>query len=95
MKIENVIIKPLLTEKATQAATLKVYTFEVAKRASKHQVAEVLKSLYGVKVKNVRMLVRKGKTRRVGRKMTTKKMPERKIAVVTVTEGTINVFPQA
>lgn len=94
MKIDNVIIKPVLTEKATQAAQGKTYTFEVSKLANKNQVKTVLESIYGVKVKTVRVSVRKGKVKRVGKRQTSKDMPDRKIAVVTVTEGTINVFPQ-
>lgn len=95
MDIQHVIVKPLLTEKATGAATVKQYTFEVNRHANKYQVKTALEKLYGVKVASVTISVRKGKVRRVGRKMSPKEMPERKIAVARVTEGVINVFPQA
>lgn len=95
MKIESVIIKPVLTEKATQAATGKIYTFEVGKKANKNQVKEVLQKVYNVKVSDVRIAIRKGKNKHVGRKNIVKKEADRKIAVVRVSEGTINVFPQA
>lgn len=95
MKIDSVIVKPVLTEKATQSAAQKIYTFEVNRKANKNQVKEALGAMYGVKVGGVRMTIRKGKTRRVGRRMITKALAEKKIAIVKVTEGTINVFPQA
>lgn len=94
MKLEKVIVQPILTEKATQSASQKVYTFEVDKKANKNQVKEVLQTIYGVKISGVRMITRKGKAKRVGKKMATKNRPNRKIAIVQVTEGTINVFPQ-
>lgn len=95
MDIQHVIIKPLLTEKATGAAQIKKYTFEVNRNANKNQVKVALEKMYGVKVASVTMSVRKGKVRRVGRKMSPKPMADRKIAVARVTEGVINVFPQA
>lgn len=95
MNIQHIILKPLLTEKATGAAAAKQYTFEVNRNANKHHVKQALEQLYGVKVASVTMSVRKGKVRRVGRRMMPKQMADRKIAVARVTEGVINVFPQA
>lgn len=95
MDIQHIILKPLLTEKATGAAQGKQYMFEVHRNANKHQIAHALETLYGVKVASVKVSVRKGKVRKVGRKMKTKEMPDRKIAVARVSEGVINVFPQA
>lgn len=95
MKINEVILKPVLTEKATNLTKGKVYMFEVGMKANKHQVKSSLEKLYKVTVKSVRMMVRKGKERRAGRRMQAKKLSDTKIAYIVVKEGTIDLFPQA
>lgn len=95
MNIYQVIIKPVLTEKATGLTQSNVYTFEIHEKANKHQVAEVLQNMYKIKIDSVRILKRKGKTRRAGKKMNDIKLPDTKIAYVHVKEGKIDLFPQA
>ncbi len=95
MKINQAIIKPLLTEKATQLAQKKVYMFQVHRAANKFQIKETLEKLYQVKVKEVAVSMRKGKTRRIGRKMRPKKLADSKIAYITLKEGKLDIFPQA
>ena len=94
MKLNEVIIKPVLTEKATQKANNKVYTFEINPQANKTKVKEVIEKLFKVKVESVRIINRQGKMRRSGRKMIQKKMANRKIALIGVKEGKIEIFPQ-
>ncbi len=93
MKINEVIIKPILTEKATQEAKSQRYTFLVNIRANKHQIKNAVETIYSVKVAEVRVLNRKGKSRRIGRRQTTKKLPTVKKALVTVKQGKIELFP--
>lgn len=95
MKINEVIIKPVITEKATNQTKGEVYTFEVGKHVNKHQVKETLEKMYKVKVGEMRILVRKGKERKVGRRMKHKKLPDRKIVYVSLREGKIDIFPKA
>ncbi len=95
MKVTEVIIRPLLTEKATALAQNKVYVFEVDEKASKGQISAVISKLYKVKVASVRTLKHKGKMRRAGRSMKMKQQPDKKIAIVNVSEGEINLFPQS
>lgn len=95
MRINDIIIKPHVTEKAVGKSKATVYSFEVALLASKDQVRNAVQELFSVKVDKVRTVVRKGKIKRAGRKMLPKQRPDRKIAYVTVKEGTISVFPQA
>ena len=95
MKVNNIIIKPVLTEKTTLLAQKKVYAFQVHTAANKHQVAEVIKKLYDVEIGSVRMMLKKGKEKKVGRKMIPKMLPDRKVALITVTKGTIDLFPQS
>jgi large subunit ribosomal protein L23 len=94
MKVNELLIKPVLTEKATQLANRQVYTFEVNLKANKKNIAAVLEKLYPVKVAAVRLVVRPGKVRRTGRKMISRKTSQRKIAYITVKEGKIDLFPQ-
>ncbi|PIZ62068.1 50S ribosomal protein L23 [Candidatus Roizmanbacteria bacterium CG_4_10_14_0_2_um_filter_39_13] len=95
MKINTIVKHPLITEKSTQQAAKGVYLFDVSRDANKHQVAETIERLYEVTVKSVKVIVRKGKEKRVGKKMKTKQMPDRKIAYVTVSKGEIDLFPKA
>jgi len=94
IKINEVIIQPILTEKATNQTKGKTYMFEVAMRANKYQIKEALEKLYKVTITEIRMMVRKGKERRVGRRMKTKKLADTKIAFVVIREGTIDLFPK-
>lgn len=95
MKINEVILKPVLTEKATNLTKNKVYMFEVGMKVNKHKVKTVLEQLYKVSVREVRIMIRKGKERKAGRRMKTKKLSDTKIAYVVLKEGTIDLFPQA
>ena len=95
MQINNVLIAPVLTEKATKLASTKIYMFYVEGKANKHQIGEAIKTLYGVKVGKLRVTNRAGKTRRIGKRMKTISLPDKKIAYVQVTEGKIGLFPQA
>lgn len=95
MKIHDIILKPILTEKASQMTQSNVYSFEVNNKANKNQVSDFLEKLFKVKVAEVRMIKRKGKVKKAGQKMKEKKMPDRKIAYVTLKSGKIDIFPQA
>ncbi len=95
MKIDEVLLKPMLTEKATNLANDKVYMFETHLKANKHNVALALEKLYKVKVKQVKIMIRKGKKRKVGKKMAIKSLAAKKIAFVKLSEGKIDLFPQA
>jgi large subunit ribosomal protein L23 len=67
-RIDHVIIRPLLSEKsATQSATTNAYAFEVGAKASKIQIKDAVQRLFGVRVKDVRTAVVRGKLKRFGR----------------------------
>jgi len=59
----DVIIAPLITEKATAASEKNQVVFEVAKNATKPQIKEAIEKLFDVKVKRVNTLNTKRKTR--------------------------------
>ncbi|MCU9848441.1 50S ribosomal protein L23 [Defluviimonas sp. D31] len=60
----DVIVKPLITEKATMASEAGAVVFQVAKDATKPQIKEAVEAVFGVKVKAVNTTVTKGKTKR-------------------------------
>ena len=57
----DVIISPVITEKATLASERNQVMFKVARRATKPQIKEAVEKLFDVKVTSVNTLVRKGK----------------------------------
>ena len=57
----DVIISPVITEKATFASDRNQVIFRVAPHATKPQIKEAVEKLFDVKVKSVNTLVRKGK----------------------------------
>lgn len=95
MRVNNIIVKPIITEKSSRLTQSNVYAFEVHMNADKNKVAEIVKTLYGVEVDTVRIITRKGKEKRIGRTYKTKKMADKKIAYVHITKGTIELFPKA
>ncbi len=89
------VIKPLITEKSSRKAQSSVYAFEVACEMSKHQIQQIVETLYGVQIGTIRTAIRKGKFKRVGKRMLAKKLPSTKIAYITLVKGTIDSFPQS
>src|SRR5207302_239262 len=59
----DVIVAPVVTEKATVASEHNKVVFRVASKATKPQIKEAVEKLFDVKVKRVNTLVRKGKTK--------------------------------
>lgn len=86
----NVLIKPIITEKASDAAEGKnVFTFEVHPDANKIEIKKAVETTYGVSVEKVRTLnVRPDrKTRYTRTGVQTGKTKAYKKAFVQVAEG--------
>jgi len=79
---EDIIIKPIITEKSSGGVSEGKYTFKVAKKAGKIQIANAVEKLFEVKVLNVNTMNVKGKEKRVG--VHTGKTPDWKKAIVTI-----------
>ena len=81
----DTIIAPVITEKATLLTELNKVVFQVAKDATKDEIAAAVEELFKVRVIKVNTLITKGKTKRfrgiVGRRSDVKK------AIVTLAEG--------
>ncbi len=86
----NILIKPIITEKASKAAEDKnVFTFEVHPQANKVEIKKAVEAAYGVSVDKVRtMNVRPDrKTRYTKTGVQTGKTNAYKKAIVQVAEG--------
>ena len=96
MKLSEILIKPVLTEKANaQQEKLRRYAFRVDRRANKLEIKKAVEEFYGVTVVNVNTSVVPGKTKTrstkagyiQGRKSAYKK------AMITVAENeTIDLY---
>ena len=68
MQAQELIRRPLITEKATRLKeSSNTVCFEVAVTANKIEVAKAITKLFGVKVVDVRLANRQGKWKRMGR----------------------------
>ena len=84
-RLYDIILAPVITEKATMASEHNQVVFKVARTATKPQIKEAVEKLFEVKVEKVSTLVRKGKLRRFrGRLGQTSDV---KKAIVTLAEG--------
>ena len=84
MTPEDIILKPVLTEKATDGIADKRYTFTVLKTANKTQIKIAVEKLFDVRVKSVNTVTQRGKLKRMGRNEGY--TPTTKKAIVTLTE---------
>ncbi|HUS58030.1 MAG TPA: 50S ribosomal protein L23 [Planctomycetota bacterium] len=60
----QIIIRPVVTERAYQTQEGNAYTFEVAPDANKAQIKDAVEALFSVKVIDVRTMHKRGKARR-------------------------------
>lgn len=73
MMPEDIILEPILTEKAysnmadANGTPTKKYTFVVAKSANKTEIKQAVEKLFNVKVESVNTINRKGKLKRMGK----------------------------
>ncbi|MBO5378525.1 MAG: 50S ribosomal protein L23 [Ruminiclostridium sp.] len=89
---QDIIVRPIITEKSMDGLAERKYTFEVAKNANKIEVKKAVETLFGVKVAKVNTISVKGKKKRMGR--SEGYTSDWKKAVVTLTEDskTIEFF---
>ena len=92
MAAQDIIIRPVVTEKGMAGIAEKKYTFEVAKSAGKIEIAKAVEELFKVKVKKVNTVNVRGHLRRQGRNEGY--TPSWKKAYVTLTQDskTIEFF---
>ncbi|HEV2601679.1 MAG TPA: 50S ribosomal protein L23 [Candidatus Babeliales bacterium] len=93
--IYHVIQGPVISDKAYRLnRTLNQLVLRVHPEANKPMIKEALKKLFNVEAEAVRIVTRKGKKRRAGKKEVWG--PDEKKALVTLKEGqSLNLFDQA
>jgi large subunit ribosomal protein L23 len=84
-KFYDVIRSPAITEKSTLVSERNQVIFNVALNATKPEIKSAVEGLFGVKVKAVNTILRKGKTKRFRGKKA--RQSDTKKAVVTLVEG--------
>src|ERR1700737_3227340 len=96
MKLSEVLVKPILTEKEkAQQEKLRRYAFKVARKANKLEIKKAVEDFYGVTVVDVNTAVvpGKNKTRFTKAGYVQGRKPAFKKALVTVAEGeTIDLY---
>ena len=64
--VQDIIIKPIITEASMDKIADKKYTFKVASDATKPEIADAVEKLFGVKVADVNTISMKKKPKRLG-----------------------------
>lgn len=90
MEARDVLKRPVITEKSSEAMAEDKYTFDVDTRANKAQVKIAVEEIFDVKVESVNIINYKPKKKRMGRYQgyTNK----RRKAIVKLKEGSIDLF---
>lgn len=86
MRPQEIVKRPILTEKSYVGIQNKVYTFEVNKNANKIEIAKAVEELFGVKVEKVNTILVKGHKKEQNTKSgrTVGKTSDYKKAIVTL-----------
>ena len=80
---QDIILKPVITEKSMVDLQTGKYTFKVAKDANKSEIKKAVEELFDVKVAKVNTMNCNGRAKRVGRFFG--KTPDWKKAIITLT----------
>ncbi len=86
----DVLVAPVVSEKSYGLLDEGKYTFVVDPRANKTEIKIAVEQVFGVKVASVNTINRKGKLKRTRFGMGKRKDSKR--AIVTLREGTIDIF---
>lgn len=81
--MQDIILRPIVTESSMAATSAKKYTFEVAKTAGKIEIKQAVEKLFGVTVAKVNTMNVRGQRRTQGR--TSGYTASWKKAIVTLT----------
>ena len=64
--VQDIIIKPIITEASMDMIADKKYAFKVAPKATKPEIAKAVEAMFGVKVARVNTINMKKKPKRLG-----------------------------
>ncbi|MHD0397064.1 50S ribosomal protein L23 [Staphylococcus simulans] len=90
MEARDVLKRPVITEKSSEAMAEDKYTFDVDTRANKTQVKIAVEEIFDVKVDKVNIVNYKAKKKRMGRYQGYTN--RRRKAIVKLKEGSIDLF---
>ena len=96
MDRENIIIKPIITEKSMQDAAAGKFTFQVLKTADKKTIRRAVEEKFKVNTVGISTIIIKGKKRRVGaRRVEVLQSPYKKAVIALKTGQKIDLFDVA
>lgn len=87
MRLDEILLKPIITEKSLNNINRRQYIFEVGRRANKKQVSMAVEKLFNVKVSKVTVFNRFPKNKRAGKLRLEKLGRQIKRAFVTIGQG--------
>ena len=90
--IQDVIIKPIITEASMDGIAEKKYTFEVAKNATKADIAHAVEEMFKVEVLSVNTINMKKKPKRLGVHFGYTSEWKKAIVTLTADSGEIEFF---
>jgi large subunit ribosomal protein L23 len=89
MEVHDIVLRPIITEKAMSGMSMKKYTFRVKKDANKIEIAKAVEDIFKVSVGKVNTVSVRGRLKRHGKfKGYT---PDWKKAVVTLKSGSKSI----
>lgn len=87
MELDDIMQRPVITEKSMKQVMSDRYTFAVNRKATKIDVRRAVKTLYNVDAMQVQTIAVAGKRRRVGRRRTPMVQAAWKKAIITLKPG--------
>ena len=89
---QDIVIKPIITEKSMDGIANKKYTFKDAKDATKPEIASAIEELFGVKVASVNTINMKRKPKRLRYQVGYTAAWKKAIVTLTADSKTIEFF---
>ena len=90
---QDIVIKPIITERSMSGIMQGKYTFEVAKTANKIEIANAIETLFpGTKVAAVNTMNVSGKTKRMGKNVGTTRSWKKAVVTIKADSKKIEFF---
>ena len=90
--IQDIIVRPIITENSMMMIEAKKYVFEVAKDATKPEIAKAVAEMFGVQVECVNTIKMKKKPKRMGYNRGYTKAWKKAIVTLKADSKTIEFF---
>ncbi len=90
--VQDIIVRPIITENSMMMIEAKKYVFEVAKDATKPEIAKAVAEMFGVQVECVNTINMKKKPKRMGYNRGYTKAWKKAIVTLKADSKTIEFF---